>query len=64
MSDVAITGLEHCEVCGEEGCELFGYRSPEGWHWYCGTHRPWKFYADRHLPALSDPDGDREEVLR
>jgi hypothetical protein len=59
MSEVTTTEGDCCEVCGEGDCELFGYRSPDGqWCWFCATHRPGRFYADKRLPAPEDGGGD------
>jgi hypothetical protein len=59
-----ITGLERCEVCGDTTSDgdLFGYLMDRCSRWYCDTHRPRQFYADRRLPALNNPNDEREEV--
>jgi hypothetical protein len=44
-SDVA----ECCETRGTTNIELFGYRHPGGWRWFCALHRLGQFYADKRL---------------
>jgi hypothetical protein len=47
---------ECCEVCSASNndTELFGYRQPDGWRWFCAAHRLGKWYADKRLPALTN----------
>jgi hypothetical protein len=40
---------EYCETFGATGVELFGYRHPSGWRWFCALHRLGQFYADKRL---------------
>jgi hypothetical protein len=46
-----------CETCGAATVELFGYRRPEGWRWFCALHRLSAWYADKRLPPPDDGYG-------
>jgi hypothetical protein len=54
-----VDAAECCEFCGASACELFGYRRPDGWHWFCANHRIGKHRADARSPAPDDVGGGR-----
>jgi hypothetical protein len=57
---------ECCEACSASNndTELFGYRQPDGWRWFCADHRLGKWFADKRLPALTNNNngGGNEQI--
>ena len=51
---------ERCEFCGADYVELFGYRTPAGWSWFCAAHRIGRRYADARRWPL--PTGEADDL--
>jgi hypothetical protein len=50
-----------CEVCGFTICDLFGYFNKDTtphWRWFCTSHRPGQWFADKRIKRLPNPDGE------